>query len=90
MFRERQLLADTVKKVVARCANATSEKLDLSDRPANRSGASVKGKVIHDTSLIPSPFERSLAAKALRCASGTSSVCLLIVIFESALTVMSP
>ena len=39
---------DTVEKVVARRPNTTSEIFDLSDRPTNRSGASVKGKATHE------------------------------------------
>lgn len=42
-----------------------------------------------DTSLMPSPFNRSSAARTLRRASGTSSMRLLIVIFGSALAVIS-
>ncbi|MFM0027465.1 hypothetical protein PQR70_14500 [Paraburkholderia madseniana] len=40
--------ADTVEKVVARRPNTRSEKFDLSDRPTNRSRASVKGKTTHE------------------------------------------
>ncbi|NPT62345.1 hypothetical protein [Paraburkholderia elongata] len=65
---ERLLFGDTVEKVVARRPNTTSEKFDLSDRPTNRSGASVKGKATHENRVrttVTDFFNSILLASAI-------------------------